>query len=168
MFKFLIVALLATFMVFGFEQHDYFLIFERGEVVSFNTKFVRNFRIRTFKYNRTQAVMNMSIDLKIDFGNNVKVKVEGYKFASNEYRGFPIVFERRLCSMINSDEFGLRNLYKCGNISTCPIKKGSYHMCNWFPEESKLPPFVPIGSYKLEMTYMLDSEEVWVFNLYAT
>lgn len=45
------------------------MVFERAEVVRFNSKYIQNMNIRTFKYNRTQAVVNVSAELKIDLGN---------------------------------------------------------------------------------------------------
>lgn len=49
--------------------------------------------------------------------------MQGYRFASNEYRLFPIVFERNVCNVLKDDEFGLRNIYKCGSQApTCPFK----------------------------------------------
>ncbi|KAF2894625.1 hypothetical protein ILUMI_11549, partial [Ignelater luminosus] len=49
--------------------------------------------------------------------------VQAYKFASNEYRLFPLYFKVNVCEEFAKDGFGVRNMLLCGNLGNCPIKK---------------------------------------------
>ncbi|KAF2892319.1 hypothetical protein ILUMI_13850, partial [Ignelater luminosus] len=51
------------------------------------------------------------------------ISFQAYKFASNEYRLFPIVFTINLCDVLSRNEFGLGNLYDCGSFPRCPMQK---------------------------------------------
>ncbi|KAF2891491.1 hypothetical protein ILUMI_14682 [Ignelater luminosus] len=93
---------------------------------------------------------------------------QAYMFLSNEYRSFPIRFEINLCKAFKLNYAGIRNVLKCGNFAGCPLQKGKiYHLCNWMPDENKLPPAIPTGKYKFRMTIMYESKEVAVADCYA-
>ncbi|KAF2878735.1 hypothetical protein ILUMI_27429, partial [Ignelater luminosus] len=49
--------------------------------------------------------------------------VQGYKFASNEYRLFPIQFDDNMCRCLRRNVYGFQNLYKCGHPPICPMSK---------------------------------------------
>ncbi|KAF2881830.1 hypothetical protein ILUMI_24331, partial [Ignelater luminosus] len=52
------------------------------------------------------------------------VVVQAYKFASNEYRLFPLRFEFNFCdAMFKYNMFGFKNLQDCGNFSKCGVEK---------------------------------------------
>ncbi|KAF2888255.1 hypothetical protein ILUMI_17918, partial [Ignelater luminosus] len=51
------------------------------------------------------------------------ISVQACKFSSNEYRFFPLAFEDNLCNILDARLFGLENLYSCGNLFRCPMKK---------------------------------------------
>lgn len=55
------------------------------------------------------------------------MKVQVYKFASNEYRRFPINFPVNLCRALEEDIFGARKLLVCGNFTDCPLNKVTKH-----------------------------------------
>ncbi|KAF2897927.1 hypothetical protein ILUMI_08248 [Ignelater luminosus] len=141
--------------VLMYEQNDYIMILEHVEIVSYNKQHVGFAKTRNFKYNRTHTGTNFTLKMLTAFGNNLQMEIQGYKFASNEYRLFPITFAVNICATIAKNDFGLQNLYSCGNFSRCPFKKGNFVICNWSPDYSKFPPFIPAGSYMMDyiLTY---------------
>lgn len=42
------------------------------------------------------------------------------------YRIFPITFTINLCESLNNNDFGIQNLYSCGNLTKCPFTKVSF------------------------------------------
>ncbi|KAF2897442.1 hypothetical protein ILUMI_08733, partial [Ignelater luminosus] len=93
---------------------------------------------------------------------------QAYKFASNEYRLFPMRFEFNLCDAVfKYNMFGLESLQNCGNF-TCSTEKGqTYHVCNWTLEQAKFPPYIPTGRYMMELQYLYLTDEVLVLHGYA-
>ncbi|KAF2894314.1 hypothetical protein ILUMI_11862, partial [Ignelater luminosus] len=51
------------------------------------------------------------------------VVIQSYKFASNEYRLFPMRMQLNVCEAIDEDVVGLKSLTKCGNFTGCPFFK---------------------------------------------
>lgn len=49
--------------------------------------------------------------------------VQAYKFASNEYRVFPLRFQIGFCVAFNKNIGGFGDFTKCRNFDGCPIKK---------------------------------------------
>ncbi|KAF2886551.1 hypothetical protein ILUMI_19622, partial [Ignelater luminosus] len=49
------------------------------------------------------------------------MRIQAFKFMSNEYRLFPMRFQFNLCSYAEKNEFGLHTMFECGNFS-CPVK----------------------------------------------
>ncbi|KAF2893727.1 hypothetical protein ILUMI_12445, partial [Ignelater luminosus] len=49
--------------------------------------------------------------------------IQCYKFASNEYRLFPIRFQINACSVISNNIIGITGFFKCGNFTGCPLLK---------------------------------------------
>ncbi|KAF2896978.1 hypothetical protein ILUMI_09197, partial [Ignelater luminosus] len=49
--------------------------------------------------------------------------LQAYRFASNEYRLFPLAFEAGVCDTLQNEDFGINNIYKCGNAPSCPMSK---------------------------------------------
>ncbi|KAF2905353.1 hypothetical protein ILUMI_00823 [Ignelater luminosus] len=152
-----------------FQQHDYKMKFERYEVVSYNKRFLSKFEAVTFKYNRSLAVVNVSWVYITDIGNEFEIVVQGYKFASNEYRLAPARFEINFCDGYKKNIIGIRNTIRCGNFTGCPmITNAPVTICNWSPDESLFPPMVPDGDYMLEMEGMLRSVQLFVVRSYGT
>lgn len=50
---------------------------------------------------------------------------QGYKFASNEYRLFPVRFQLNFCEALARDVTGMQNTLLCGNFTGCPFVKVS-------------------------------------------
>ncbi|KAF2883655.1 hypothetical protein ILUMI_22527 [Ignelater luminosus] len=151
-----------------FRQNDYSIIFERIQIDRYNKEYLRTAKIVTFKYNRTQPACNATFEVLKDFGNNLEVIIQAYTFLSNEYRTFPMRFSLDLCKVIDANDFGLGDIVQEGLFSGCPIKKGVIHVYNWKPNQSRFPPFIPNGQYKLEMEILYFSTEVFVMNAYGT
>ncbi|KAF2892079.1 hypothetical protein ILUMI_14094, partial [Ignelater luminosus] len=51
------------------------------------------------------------------------VITQAYKFASNEYRLFPLRLELNACQAVNKNIVGLKSLTYCGNFTGCPLLK---------------------------------------------
>ncbi|KAF2897720.1 hypothetical protein ILUMI_08456, partial [Ignelater luminosus] len=49
--------------------------------------------------------------------------LQTYKFASNEYRLFPIRFQLNFCEAFNRNVAGFHSLTRCGNFTGCPFLK---------------------------------------------
>lgn len=49
--------------------------------------------------------------------------LQAYKFASNEYRLFPLRFEISFCDAVKKNVIGLQGLTRCGNFTGCPLLK---------------------------------------------
>ncbi|KAF2888083.1 hypothetical protein ILUMI_18091, partial [Ignelater luminosus] len=93
--------------------------------------------------------------------------VQAYKFASNEYRLFPLRFQFNFCDLFIKDIGGVGSA-KCKNFVGCPSQKGKeYHICNFGPDASKLPPFIPNGRYMLELQGMYGTNEIWLAKVYG-
>ncbi|KAF2899180.1 hypothetical protein ILUMI_06993 [Ignelater luminosus] len=122
--------------------------------------------IKTFKFNRTHTGINITFDLYRNFGSGVMVDVQGYKFSSNEYRSFPIVFTMNVCEGLKNNDFGLQNLYLCGHPPVCPFKKGHFTICNWAPDYEKFPPYIPEGRYRMNMRMKYRNRMVTSLNFY--
>ncbi|KAF2891819.1 hypothetical protein ILUMI_14354, partial [Ignelater luminosus] len=106
-----------------FHQNDYKLNFERIDLVYFRKQYLQHFNIVTFKYNRTSAVINATWTFHVDVGYDHNVIVQAYRFASNEYRLFPIRLQLNVCDAIKGNVIGLGNVIHCGNFTGCPFSK---------------------------------------------
>ncbi|KAF2879645.1 hypothetical protein ILUMI_26527, partial [Ignelater luminosus] len=49
--------------------------------------------------------------------------IQAYRFASNEYRLFPMRFQYNYCAGIEKNLAGLSRQYNCVNNKQCPLKK---------------------------------------------
>ncbi|KAF2895563.1 hypothetical protein ILUMI_10611, partial [Ignelater luminosus] len=49
--------------------------------------------------------------------------IQAYRFASNEYRLFPMRFQISVCDALKSNFAGLQRYRRCGNFSGCPFLK---------------------------------------------
>lgn len=58
---------------FQFDQNDYLIIFERGELSRYNKEYFQTAKVVTFKYNRTQAACNVTLVILKDLGYDVEV-----------------------------------------------------------------------------------------------
>ncbi|KAF2893250.1 hypothetical protein ILUMI_12925 [Ignelater luminosus] len=99
----------------------------------------------------------------------IAVVVQAYRFASNEYREFPLRFGDTICRVLDADlAGGKKMLAKCGNMSGCTFfKDKTYHVCNAVPDESKLPPHIPSGRYMLEIEISYRSIQLFLAKAYV-
>ncbi|KAF2902472.1 hypothetical protein ILUMI_03712, partial [Ignelater luminosus] len=97
------------------------------------------------------------------------VVTQAYKFASNEYRLFPLRLQLNACEAINGNVVGLKDLTRCGNFTGCPFLKNQLvRVCNWFPDQAHFPPFIPNGSYMLEVQGLFKASELFLLHGYVT
>ncbi|XP_031356637.1 uncharacterized protein LOC116180671 [Photinus pyralis] len=124
--------------------------------------------IRCFKYNRTYTALNLTLSLTRTI-NVLTGKVYSKILLSNTYREFPLSFGRNLCDMMKNNEFGFGNIFSCGNFTTCPLKTGSYRMCNWGPDYTKYPPNLVKGRFQMDLVFFGDGAFImnasWFFKL---
>ncbi|KAF2882254.1 hypothetical protein ILUMI_23922 [Ignelater luminosus] len=146
-----------------FFQNDYHLTIERSETSYYNKIYMKTASLVSFRYNRTIIAQNFTFRFNIDVGANLEVR-----FASNEYRYFPLRLGDRICRALDADSGGLKQMIgKCGNISDCMFfKDRTYHVCNAVPDESKLPPHIPSGRYMLEIEVSYGSIKLFVAKIY--
>ncbi|KAF2892545.1 hypothetical protein ILUMI_13630 [Ignelater luminosus] len=146
-----------------FFQNDYHLIVERAEISYYNKIYMKTASVVSFRYNRTTIAVNLTLRFNIDVGANLEVK-----FASNEYRDFPLRFGDTVCRALDADLSGIKQMIaKCGNMSDCTFfKDRTYHVCNTVPDESKLPPYMPSGRYMLEIEMSYRSMKLFAWKIY--
>ncbi|KAF2897275.1 hypothetical protein ILUMI_08899, partial [Ignelater luminosus] len=108
---------------FNWYQNDCLLDPGHLEVARYDKRYIRYIQARTFKFNRTCAATNFTINFKINIGNNLEVISQTYKFASNEYRLFPIRLGLKVCKGIAANILGVANIEKCGNFTGCTFLK---------------------------------------------
>ncbi|KAF2886927.1 hypothetical protein ILUMI_19246 [Ignelater luminosus] len=134
-----------------FHQDDYDVEIERAEVAWYNKTFAKDVKFGYVHYNRTQRVLNGSIHILEDVSTKLTLVVQFYKFASNEYRFFPITVGANVCEEYEKNNFKIRDLLsKTSNIKPCSLKKGLYYIRNLVMNDfSHFPPHMPRGRYKL-------------------
>ncbi|KAF2891737.1 hypothetical protein ILUMI_14436, partial [Ignelater luminosus] len=117
--------------------------FEAGhiEIKRFNTRYVRFVHARTFKYNRTTVAHNVSVNLRINVGNDLEVRC-----LVCMYRKYLITSR------------------KASNVS---LQDRTYHVCNFVVNGQKLPPLIPTGDFMLELTFSFKNAELHVMNAYG-
>ncbi|KAF2891656.1 hypothetical protein ILUMI_14517, partial [Ignelater luminosus] len=94
--------------------------------------------------------------------------VQAYRFASNEYRLFPIRLQMNVCQAFEEDVTGLQELSHCGNLTGCPLLKNvPMYACNWRPNAARFPPFIPNGKYMLELQGLFRTEEICLLRAYG-
>ncbi|KAF2887567.1 hypothetical protein ILUMI_18606 [Ignelater luminosus] len=135
------------------------MTFERVEIVNFNKRYMKRLEAVTFKYNRTCAAVNATWILNINVGYNLNVVIQAYKFASNEYRLFPMRLQLNACEAINKDVAGLKGYFLQNQLIT---------FCNWSPDQAHLPPFMPNGKYMLELQGLFKTSEIYLLRAYIT
>ncbi|KAF2894246.1 hypothetical protein ILUMI_11927 [Ignelater luminosus] len=123
-------------------------------------------KTRNFKFNRTHTAVNLTFSFNEDFRYDLKAQVQAYKFASNEYRLFPLAFEASVCDTLKNDDFGINSIYNCGNAPRCPLHKGNYTTCNWGPNYERFPPHWPVGRYRVDFTFMFMQKEISCLSWY--
>ncbi|KAF2900450.1 hypothetical protein ILUMI_05736 [Ignelater luminosus] len=61
----------------------------------------------------------------------LKAVFQAYRFASNEYREFPLRFGDMVCRALDADVVGAKKMMaKCGNMSGCTFFKVILHAIN--------------------------------------
>ncbi|KAF2897248.1 hypothetical protein ILUMI_08921 [Ignelater luminosus] len=151
-----------------FHQNDYKLKFERVELVRFNKQYLKKLEVVTYKYNRTSPVVNVTWMYGTDLPDYDAV-VQAYRFTSNEYRLFPLRFQMSVCGAIKTSAAGLQTLTHCGNFTGCPfLKDVPTRACNWSPDETRFPPFIPDGEYMLEIQMIFRNAELYVLRAYSS
>ncbi|KAF2890685.1 hypothetical protein ILUMI_15488 [Ignelater luminosus] len=151
-----------------FHQNDYKMEFERLEVVDFNKQHMKRLEIVTFKYNCTCTVINATWMFNTDVGYDYNVVTQAYKFASNEYRLFPLRLQLNGCEAFCENVGGLKRL-TCGNLTGCPILKNKLQtICNWSPDPARFLPFIPDGKYMLELQGFFQTSELYRLRFYAS
>lgn len=111
----------------------------------------------------------------------MQITYQVYKFASNEYRLFPLRFQTLMCDLYNKDIIGLGSFTKCRNYKGCPhekvlqtiifihptykafylLQERNYTICNFTPDTTRLPPLIPNGRYKVVLEGSYGSLELW-------
>ncbi|KAF2886257.1 hypothetical protein ILUMI_19916 [Ignelater luminosus] len=132
-----------------YHQNDYDVQIERVEVVWTNTSIARDAKLNYVFYNRSQKAFNASVYLLVNLSTDMTGVVQFYRFASNEYREFPMRVGANLCHEYAKNNFNVKELLKNrSNLIDCPLPKGYYYVRYLVPDYSRLPPYIPRGRYK--------------------
>lgn len=125
----------------------------------------------TFIYKQSGVFSKMDVSTlltstkyKLRFHLISQVIVQAFKFASNEYRYFPLRLQINLCNLYTKDMVGFGYSGQCRNFVGCPkeevllrlilwkvlfiqmfLQEKLYQICNFVPDVSKLPPLIPNG-----------------------
>ncbi|KAF2894356.1 hypothetical protein ILUMI_11817 [Ignelater luminosus] len=153
-----------------FYQDDYDVKIERVELARYNTSYLKDVKFQYTFYNRTQKVLNASGHLLVDVGRDATVTVQFYKFASNEYRFFPVAFDANACHEVAHNTFNLGVMLKnTSNITPCHMKKGLYYIRNLaFNDFSHLPPHFLRGQFKMDAEAHVSSASLFEIHFYVT
>ncbi|KAF5294322.1 hypothetical protein FQR65_LT10775 [Abscondita terminalis] len=151
-----------------FIQHDYEVKDLRLGDVFYNPEIIEDYSSVYRKYNRTTKALNTTILTKVDLTiDNTMVKVEVLKRFDNQYKPFGLQFSNNFCRIIQHNLMGF-GTYNCGKLS-CPIvKKQRQSYCNWTPDFSQLPPYVPDGDYKIRCNVTCENQFAFYFEYFGT
>ncbi|KAF2897614.1 hypothetical protein ILUMI_08562 [Ignelater luminosus] len=77
-------------------------------------------------------------------------------------------FQDKLCNLINANIGGFQRLLNCGNFSACPIVSNTnVTFCNYIPDDSMLPPYIPSGNYRVDFHGLYSNNELFVIEVYG-
>ncbi|KAF2886909.1 hypothetical protein ILUMI_19264 [Ignelater luminosus] len=151
-----------------FHQHDYRLTVERAHVFHYDKEYMNYIKVIPFKCNRTNVALNGTLNFKINVGSELVIMIQFYKFASNEYRLFPTRFQDKFCKFFENNVVGVQRLLNCGNFVGCPlVSNTNITWCNYIPDDSRFPPLIPSGSYRLNLHALYSNNELFVLEVYA-
>lgn len=112
-------------------------------------------KLRVKKYNSTEHVLTGSFETKFLMDSNYNVMAYVYKKAGNDYKRMPYKYgPHNLCIAIEQEEFFYKELSEYTNFPefpNCEFSPGIYHINDYLPDVSKLPPIFESGDYKLEV-----------------
>ncbi|KAF5299806.1 hypothetical protein FQR65_LT09327 [Abscondita terminalis] len=130
--------------------NDYYIKYERHLFKFYNKEYLKNVNVSYHFYNRTVRLLSWSLDLIKRIGTNMKFKFQTYKFASQEYRYFPVFYEDNPCIALKLDQFGssMRNFNT--NVLACPFEIGHYYLHEANLNQSRLPPHAPRGQFMFD------------------
>ncbi|KAF2887605.1 hypothetical protein ILUMI_18568 [Ignelater luminosus] len=151
-----------------FRQHDYRLILERANILRYDKEYMNYAKIIPFKCNRTDVALNATLNFKINVGSDLVVMLQAYRFASNEYRLFPMRMQDKFCNFLKANVAGTQRLLNCGNFGGCLLASNTnITLCNFIPDGSKFPPLIPSGSYKMDLHALYSNNELYVIEAYV-
>ncbi|KAF2892852.1 hypothetical protein ILUMI_13318 [Ignelater luminosus] len=94
--------------------------------------------------------------------------VQAHRFASNEYRLFPVRFQDKMCKFLKANVGGVQKLLTCGNFSACPVVSNTnMTFCNYIPDGSMLPPLMQSGDYRVDFHGLYSNNELFVVEVYG-
>ncbi|KAF5287170.1 hypothetical protein FQR65_LT12299 [Abscondita terminalis] len=130
-----------------FVQHDYNVKDFRIDNFNYNKELVQDMSFVYSKYNRTLKTGNLTILTRVDVTKtNTFSFMQVFRRYGNEFKTFGVNFSFYHCQIFDENIVGL-GAKTCGKIS-CPIKKNVRQtLCNWVPDFSRMPPFIPDGEY---------------------
>ncbi|KAF2886926.1 hypothetical protein ILUMI_19247 [Ignelater luminosus] len=151
-----------------FRQHEYQFIIERADILHYDKRYMNYAKVTPFKCNRTNVALNGTFNFKINAGSELVVMIQFYRFASNEYRLFSVRFQDEFCKFLEENVAGVQKLLNCGDFAGCPVVSNTnITLCNFIPDDSKFPPLIPSGSYRLNLHALYFDKELYVMELYA-
>ncbi|KAF2902320.1 hypothetical protein ILUMI_03867 [Ignelater luminosus] len=151
----LLIALAAA------QQNEYTVQFDTLEIVSYNKDLIENPVVTLFKFNETSQAFNGSGILKKDLGMDIKVNMDAAKVEDDgKLKQMANVKDVDMCDLIERNQFGLKDLLKYGNFTTCPWKAASYVISNAMIDVTKLPPKAPAGKYIMNLQHFSGTTEL--------
>ncbi|KAF2887460.1 hypothetical protein ILUMI_18712 [Ignelater luminosus] len=151
-----------------FRQYDYQLIIERASIPHYDKRYMNYAKLTPFKCNRTNVALNRMASFKVNVGIDLVIMVQAYRFASNEYRSFPLRFQDKMCNLLKENIGGMQKLLNCGSFSGCPVVSNTnITVCNFIPDASMLPPFIPSGNYRLNLQALFSNNELFLTEVYG-
>ncbi|KAF5281311.1 hypothetical protein FQR65_LT14772 [Abscondita terminalis] len=151
-----------------FSKNDYSIKNDRITCNDYNKEFLQDFQILQYKYNRSTSAVNVSVLSNVDITRkNTVVTCQVYKRYGNEFKYFPIRFAISVCQALELNLLGL-GTYSCGKLS-CPVKKNvRQSVCNWRPDFSRMPPFLPDGEYVAKFNITYDDQYLIDYDYFMT
>ncbi|GJQ83099.1 hypothetical protein Trydic_g20110 [Trypoxylus dichotomus] len=169
-----LVAQLFVLFAFGickvsmFWQEDYTVNYEHVRLEYVNPEVFEFLELRNVKPNRTHKAFSLRSNLLLDIPDNdsYKANVKAYKLSTNSPDLLIFQYDIKLCQCLKKRIFGIDDLFRKGNFTPCPIKKGYYYFSNFILDYRRLPPGIPQGRYKFHVKLVFDTKTMAIGSLF--
>ncbi|GJQ71704.1 hypothetical protein Trydic_g11398 [Trypoxylus dichotomus] len=138
-----------------FQQNDYKLVHDHGELVSYNKSLLSTARFLNVKRNRTYRAYTAYFRTKKDFdGSGFKVNIALDGILNNLPKFRIAQFDLGVCQLLKTKGYGTVRLLQTSNLTQCPINAGYYAIENFNFDDASLPPRIPAGKYRVALTFL--------------
>ncbi|XP_071443157.1 uncharacterized protein CheA7a [Hetaerina americana] len=149
-----IVACYACFIITAADR-NYKIQLDKFVTISYDDTAVNFTNVKMVKYNRSTSALNGTFDFLKGPRPELLVSIEGYEKVGTQYMLSGIqVKEENLCVLL--EKYGNLVFSPDDTITSnfkmkCPIKKGTYFIENYRPDENNMPEDVPGNDWRFDL-----------------